>query len=95
MAELLSAWNYAFFNPRGMDIVLFKGDERRSGSRFGEPEPNIEFLPEAGPVSEPEDESSSDEEEDNASRYVASQDPRYLAHINREKEIRRMHRQQG
>jgi hypothetical protein len=78
-----------------MDVVLFKGNERRSGGRWGHPELNIEFLPEAGPVSEPEDESSSDEEEDNARRYVASQNPRFLTYINKEKENRRNHRRQG
>lgn len=94
---ILSAWNFAFFHPRGVDVVLFKGNERRSGPRFGEPEPNIDFLTEASLVSDPEDESSeeSDDDEDNPVHRLASQNPQYRAQLEREKQVRRAYRAEG
>ncbi|KAJ2926205.1 hypothetical protein H1R20_g10885, partial [Candolleomyces eurysporus] len=34
-AELIHTWNTAFFEPRGVEIVLYKGKQRRSGRLFG------------------------------------------------------------
>ena len=53
-----------------MDVVLFKGNERRSGNAFGHPERDIEFLTEAGRVSEPE--TSSEEEDEHPNNYLLS-----------------------
>ena len=94
---ILSAWNFAFFHPRGMDVVLFKGNERRSGPRFGEPESAIEFLTEASPPSDDEESSSeeSEEDEENPAHYLASMNPQYRAQIEREKAQRRAHREEG
>lgn len=94
---ILSAWNFAFFHPRGMDVVLFKGNERRSGPRFGEPEASIEFLTEASLPSDDEEESSeeSEEDEDNPAHYLASLNPQYRAQIEREKAQMRARRAEG
>lgn len=90
--DILMAWNFAFFNPRGMDVVLFKGNERRSGNGFGEPEPNIDFATEAGPVSEPE--TSSEEEEEHPNHYLmnraeAHQRAQQIALKEQQRELRR------
>ncbi|KIM29544.1 hypothetical protein M408DRAFT_328789 [Serendipita vermifera MAFF 305830] len=91
---ILSAWNFAFFQPRGMDVVLFKGNERRSGPRFGEPEPAIEFQSEASPPSDDEEESSeeSDDDDENPAHYLASMNPQYRTQIEKEKAMRRARR---
>ena len=34
-SELIGVWNDAFFNARGVEAVLFKGRERRSGPDAG------------------------------------------------------------
>lgn len=94
---ILSAWNYAFFNPRGMDIVLFKGNERRSGARFGQPEPNLDFLEEAGHVSEEESSNDEDDEDDeeNPAHFLQQQDPDYRLRIEREKAAIKAYRREG
>jgi hypothetical protein len=35
-AELIDLWNNSFFAPRGVEVVLYKGHERRSGLGFGQ-----------------------------------------------------------
>ena len=35
VANLLDAWNDLFFLPRGSEVTLYKGNERRSGPRVG------------------------------------------------------------
>jgi hypothetical protein len=40
-AELVDLWNNSFFASRGVEIVLFKGHERRSGQGFGQIERNL------------------------------------------------------
>lgn len=80
-----------------MDIVLFKGNERRSGGRYGQPEPNLDFLEEAGPVSEVEEESSDedDDDEENPALYLQQQDPNYRARMEREKAAIKAYRREG
>ncbi|KAF9263648.1 hypothetical protein L218DRAFT_1077171 [Marasmius fiardii PR-910] len=34
-ASLVDLWNYSFFNRRGVELVLYKGTERRSGPNAG------------------------------------------------------------
>jgi len=40
-AELVDLWNNSFFAPRGVEVVLFKGHERRSGPYVGQIERNL------------------------------------------------------
>jgi hypothetical protein len=40
-AELIELWNNSFFSQRGVDVVLFKGHERRSGPWAGQIERNL------------------------------------------------------
>jgi len=40
-AELVDLWNNSFFAMRGVEVVLFKGHERRSGPRAGDIERNL------------------------------------------------------
>ncbi|KAF8268269.1 hypothetical protein EI94DRAFT_1197862 [Lactarius quietus] len=40
-AELVDLWNNSFFASRGVEVVLFKGHERRSGQGFGQIERNL------------------------------------------------------
>ena len=40
-AELIGLWNNSFFAQRGVEIVLFKGHERRSGPWAGQVERNL------------------------------------------------------
>lgn len=80
-----------------MDVVLFKGNERRSGPRFGEPEPAIEFQSEASPPSDDEEESSeeSDDDDENPAHYLALMNPQYRAQIEKEKAMQRARRAEG
>ena len=34
-AELINLWNASFFSPRGVELVLYKGRERRTGVNAG------------------------------------------------------------
>ncbi|KAJ3743349.1 hypothetical protein DFH05DRAFT_1200113 [Lentinula detonsa] len=34
-AKLIELWNHSFFERRGVELVLYKGRERRSGSQYG------------------------------------------------------------
>lgn len=81
-----------------MDVVLFKGNERRSGNRFGQPESEIDFLEEAGPVSDregSEGSESEDEEEDAATRYILQKDPTYKERMEKEKAAMNAYRKEG
>ncbi|KAI0307365.1 hypothetical protein B0F90DRAFT_1923083 [Multifurca ochricompacta] len=40
-AELIDLWNNSFFASRGVEVVLFKGHERRSGQGYGQVERNL------------------------------------------------------
>jgi len=40
-AELVDLWNNSFFAPRGVEVVLFKGHERRSGPLTGQIERHL------------------------------------------------------
>ena len=40
-AELIDLWNNSFFAQRGVEVVLFKGHERRSGPWIGQVERNL------------------------------------------------------
>jgi hypothetical protein len=34
--DLVELWNASFFNPRGVELIVYKGRERRSGKHAGE-----------------------------------------------------------
>jgi hypothetical protein len=57
VAELLHAWNSAFFMPRGVEVVLYKGSTRFSGSKAG-----ITDLPSKYDEEDSDDSDSSSEE---------------------------------
>jgi hypothetical protein len=40
-AELIDLWNNSFFAQRGVEVVLFKGHERRSGPWVGQVDHNL------------------------------------------------------
>ena len=40
-AELVDLWNTSFFAARGIEVVLFKGHERRSGPYVGQIDRNL------------------------------------------------------
>jgi hypothetical protein len=40
-AELVDLWNTSFFASRGVEVILFKGHERRSGSYVGQIDGNL------------------------------------------------------
>ncbi|KAG8833857.1 hypothetical protein FRC17_009974, partial [Serendipita sp. 399] len=56
LRDVLLAWNFAFFEPRGMEVVLFRGDAQWSGPQLGRIEVNIDFASKAGEVSDPDEE---------------------------------------
>ena len=35
-ADLINLWNVSFFGPRGVELVLYKGRERRTGPQAGQ-----------------------------------------------------------
>jgi hypothetical protein len=40
-AELVDLWNNSFFVNRGVEVILYKGHERRSGQYFGQVDRNL------------------------------------------------------
>ena len=63
-ADLVDLWNASFFLKRGVEIVLFKGRERRSGRNAGSVElhlPGFDDLASYSDDSEDDDESSEDD----------------------------------
>jgi len=35
-ADLVELWNTSFFHPRGVELILYKGNERRTGAQAGQ-----------------------------------------------------------
>ncbi|KAI9507710.1 hypothetical protein F5148DRAFT_1202727 [Russula earlei] len=68
-AELIDLWNNSFFAPRGVDVVLYKGHERRSGPWAGQIERNLPGFHENS------DSDSSDSSSDTSSSRLS--DDRY------------------
>mgnify|MGYP001373196262 CR=1 FL=1 len=64
-AELFHTWNTAFFEPRGVEIVLYRGRQRRSGRLFG----RVDLSP--------SDESDSDETSESSSSSDSESDDPY------------------
>lgn len=61
-AELIDLWNTSFFLARGIEVVLYKGRERRSGSQIGKVDLNM-------PSYDDSDSSSSSEEDTDDDDY--------------------------
>lgn len=68
-AELIDLWNNSFFAQRGVEVVLFKGHERRSGPWIGQSERN---LPGFGDGSDSDSSSSpsSSDSDSSAGKYA-------------------------
>ena len=63
-ADLIDLWNTSFFLKRGVEVVLFKGRERRSGRNVGSVElhlPGFDDLASYSDDSEDESDSSEDD----------------------------------
>lgn len=58
IADLVDLWNSSFFLIRGVELVLYKGRERRSGRLAGMVDKDLPYL------EEPDDYPSSEEEDD-------------------------------
>jgi len=67
-ADLIELWNNSFFAQRGVEVVLFKGHERRSGPWTGQVERN---LPGFGDDSDSDSSSvSSDDSDSSGGKYA-------------------------
>lgn len=62
IVKVLDVWNLSFFNKRGVDFVLFRGNERRSGEFKGRVEGSLPFVEISYPP--PEDTDSEAESDD-------------------------------
>ena len=60
VANLLDLWNAYFFLPRGSEVILYKGQERRSGQGAGTIDKDL-------PEDEPDKSESEDDDEDDES----------------------------
>lgn len=49
--DLVELWNTSFFNPRGVELILYKGNERRTGPQAGKIEPRLPRYDEDSPPS--------------------------------------------
>ncbi|KAJ7591358.1 hypothetical protein C8J56DRAFT_1047557 [Mycena floridula] len=67
-ADLVDLWNTSFFIRRGIELVLYKGRERRSGANAGVAD-LPKHLAEAEYVSSSSEEDSDSEDDDPASTY--------------------------
>jgi hypothetical protein len=59
VAKLVELWNHSYFDRRGVELVLYKGRERRSGSQYG-----VVDMPYDDYDDDSSSSSSSDEDED-------------------------------
>ncbi|KAI9067660.1 hypothetical protein FKP32DRAFT_1672946 [Trametes sanguinea] len=75
-ADVIDLWNVSFFKPRGVEMVLYKGRERRSGRLAGTVDMNLPGFDEYD-VSSPSD--SSDDDDDSAEERHRDRD-RYGAY---------------
>ncbi|KAI0370181.1 hypothetical protein BV20DRAFT_1052526 [Pilatotrama ljubarskyi] len=72
-ADVIDLWNASFFRPRGVEMVLYKGRERRSGRMAGTVDMNLPGFDERD-VSSPSESSDDDDnsaEERQRDRYGA------------------------
>lgn len=83
-ADVVDLWNSSFFRMRGVEMVLYKGRERRSGRYAGTVDVNLPGFDKLEVSSPSEDDSEDDSEED---RYRDRD--RYGAYRGSEAEARR------
>jgi hypothetical protein len=62
--DLIELWNASFFLARGIEVVLYKGRERRTGPRTGTVDPNLPMLDESELLSTSDSDSDSDDSDD-------------------------------
>ncbi|KAL0580782.1 hypothetical protein V5O48_001247 [Marasmius crinis-equi] len=70
-ASLVDLWNQSFFNRRGIELVLYKGRERRSGPLIGQVDMHLPSTDHAE-VSTDSDEDDDDDDDDDEARYTAA-----------------------
>lgn len=63
-SDLIDLWNTSFFLKRGIEVVLYKGRERRTGRNAGTVDVHLPGLDAAGLSDSSEDDSSSSEDDD-------------------------------
>ncbi|EMD40458.1 hypothetical protein CERSUDRAFT_102851 [Gelatoporia subvermispora B] len=99
-ADLIDLWNASFFAARGVEVVLYKGRERRSGRSIGTVDLHLPGLDTYDPESESSDSSSSDDSDDGADElrryggygggaYGSRQVERQMAELREARRLRR------
>ncbi|KAJ7283509.1 hypothetical protein C8J57DRAFT_1171212 [Mycena rebaudengoi] len=68
-ADLIDLWNVSFFFPRGIEVVLYKGRERRSGPQAGLVDIQLPTYPEHDDISSSSSDDSDDSDSDDGARY--------------------------
>lgn len=64
--KVIATWNTSFFEPRGIEVVLYRGNQRRSGAQYG----RKDLKPGTDSESDSEDtESSSETDSDDGDPY--------------------------
>ncbi|KAJ7499211.1 hypothetical protein FB451DRAFT_1204643 [Mycena latifolia] len=68
-ADLIDLWNVSFFFPRGVEVVLYKGRERRSGPNAGVVDIQLPTYDDRDDGSSSSSSSSEDSDSDDGGRY--------------------------
>ena len=74
-ADLVELWNTSFFIPRGVELIIYKGRERRNGKYIGRIDTNLPNFNLT--VDDITDSSSAPSEEDSHDEYVPPGGTRY------------------
>lgn len=72
-ADLVDLWNSSFFLKRGVEVVLYKGRERRSGRNIGQVDVHLPGFEDRdrSDTDDSEDDDSEDDEDDDRYKYGA------------------------
>ncbi|EIN10391.1 hypothetical protein PUNSTDRAFT_51038 [Punctularia strigosozonata HHB-11173 SS5] len=62
--DLVELWNSSFFLARGVEVVLYKGRERRTGPGAGTVDPNLPMLEESELLTSSDSSSDSEDDDD-------------------------------
>ncbi|KAJ7068183.1 hypothetical protein C8F01DRAFT_1334976 [Mycena amicta] len=68
--DLIDLWNVSFFSPRGVEIILYKGRERRSGTQAGTEDIQLPIYDDHDDSSSSSSSSSSSDSDDDDPRYA-------------------------
>ncbi|KAJ6627542.1 hypothetical protein B0H10DRAFT_2161180 [Mycena sp. CBHHK59/15] len=68
-ADVIDLWNVSFFFPRGVEVVLYKGRERRSGPNAGLADIRLPTYDESDELSSSSSSSSEDSDSDSGGRH--------------------------